>query len=200
MFFWAKQLHFGCSIAISTTETMQQSWIWMLSWWVREGGLFTLWYHNYVVVLVLFVWFFFWGGGCVSFLLCFCLLLLLWVLGFFLFYFVVAVVGFSWKPHSVSDNGIRLLWILPNDKKQNFNNCNQSLFCWGMLPQSTPQSEPKAPQFRDTHCPMEVESKWPFFYFSKTWVGSRNYPHFYFYFKIKVIFSIPFSPFLPFLC
>lgn len=80
---------------------------------------------------------------------------------FYLFvcFFLSCFFFFPWKPHSVSDNGVRLLWILPNDKKQNFNNCNQPLFCWGMLPQSIPQNESKAPQFRDTHCPMEVESK-----------------------------------------
>lgn len=29
----------------------------------------------------------------------------------------VVALFFPWKPHSVFDNEIRLLWILPNDKK-----------------------------------------------------------------------------------
>lgn len=127
MFFWAKQLHSECSVAISTTETMQQFWVWTLSWWVWEGNLFALRYHNYVVALV-----------------------------------------FAWKPHSVFDNRIRLLWILPNDKKQSCNNSSKSLFCLGMLPQSIPQSESQASHFRDTQCPLKVESRCQFFYFSKT--------------------------------
>lgn len=102
VFFWAKQLHPECSVAISTTETMQQSWVWTLSWWVPEGNLFALWYHHYVVALF-----------------------------------------FAWKPHLVFDNRIRLLWILPNDKKKSCNNSNKSLLCVGTLPQSTPKVNPK---------------------------------------------------------
>lgn len=48
--FWAKQLCFGCSVAISTTVTIQQSCAWTLSHWVWEGNCL----HFDITIVLLF--------------------------------------------------------------------------------------------------------------------------------------------------
>lgn len=76
-------------------------------------------------------------------------------------------------------------------------NSNKTLFRVGMFPKLTPQSKSKASQFRDARCPRKVEQQMANFLLFKDLSGWQRFYTFYFYFKIKVVFSTPLPPLSP---